>query len=1200
MRLSVLISVLVLLAGFSIATPPPGGIASCVNITASGSYFLLGNLIGSPNPNVAIAGSASCIRITSSNVVLDCMGFSITKQTNLSVPSGAIVVDNLPPSAPLTNITVKNCAISGFDVGIAASVVNSSLFQNNTVWNGTLYGIGYGTSSLDSAFIGNTVHDISRAPGFPPPLAPYQGFFLSDGVNGTFVNNTAYGNLGDGFHLDSGSDNNSFSGNTAYGNARGFYLHSSGGNNLSGNSAFSNSGPGFFDGGFYLDNSDGNNLAGNIAHDDRVGIFLTDSDGNTVSGSQIYSNIGGLRLQSGSDGNGLTLNTIYNNSDACVYLLSSSFNNFTDNYLSSCPNVGLIASSESSDIISGNNITNMTGSLPFLLQFVSSSAIRQNNIHGNSNLGLNLQFSPANNITGNSIYNNSAGGLQLLVSNNNNISGNTAYSNGGNGFAVLSSSFVSLDGNSAYQNSKDGFLVNDSPVLITSHNSLSGNTARNNSMNGFHLFISDNNNLSGNTAYGNARDGFFLEGSNSSAPPIFTAPARTTASLSPAPPTSGGNAHNNLLAGNTAYQNAMNGFELFIASNNSLSGNTAYSNSRNGFLLHGTNSTSGGSSCGNFICEPLLGETFITCPVDCGISVKGPRSASLSAPLLRLRSGSLAPPPPPPSPGSGLSTNNSLIGNIAHDNADAGYLVNMSRNTTFLNNTAYQNAFGIYEKGANVTATWIYNSWFYGNGWEIAESKPFTGSPLLRIVNSKLGSGSVNISLNDTLNGGYQINDTSSPGQSPENRSSFAGKYLKVNFTGEPAIDSLAFHWSDLEASGQTEDSIQLYTWNMSGWLVTPGQALAAPSNTLSAPALSNITADDIYGLFILPPQGGGENSGSLSLSINSSCSGNTVTVRSSGSPIAGIDVKVDGDPIGPTDGGGKASFDGCGKTVTIHASGSGYYSASASAALLSCAECLPACANDSECPSEKSCTGGQCIPVSCPCGVITGHACLAFGCCSDSMCPSGQACSPDHKCKESFGCTSDAQCKDSQACDIPPGAAGGACRDITGQCGAAKGHRFVPYGYECGNESGCPQCPQGRSCVEHKCLSNDITCPSTAVVGDNKTCLLTENDKACGPGQNCTAKITTPDGREFDAAPDENGNVQVPASISGKIKVTLLKDGKVVKEVFINVLPRSASGDQGKPAVSSPLEIWPVWLLIAVILVILAFLYYRRRKEKK
>ncbi|HSB46903.1 MAG TPA: right-handed parallel beta-helix repeat-containing protein [Candidatus Bilamarchaeum sp.] len=1257
MRAYVLIVILAILAGFSAAIPI-GGIVSCVNITTSGSYFLLTNLSGSPNPNVAIAGSASCIRIISSNVVLDCMGFSITNQTNLSVPSGAVVVDNLPPSAPLTNITVKNCAISGFDVGIAASVVGSSLIQNNTVWDGTLYGIGYGTSSLDSQFIGNTVHDISRAPGFPAPLAPYQGFFLSAGVNGTFVNNSAYGNLGDGFHLESGSDYNRFTGNaafgnggygfginsssfntlegnTAYNNSRGFYLYSSSGSNLTNNTAFSNAGPGFFDGGFYLESSSNNSMANNTAHDNAVGIFLTGSDGNAVRDSEIFNNVGGFRLQDASDGNTVENNAIYNNSDAGAYLLFSSNNTFASNEVYGCPNTGVTVAFESGDVFAGNDLHDNGLAWNLLVQFVSYSVFSGNTLHGNSVSGLMVFQSFLNNFSSNEIYGNGADGMTLSEANNNLFLQNSIHDNPGHGINGLSSSFNNLTGNSVFENGRDGILFADS-FSVFSHNRIADNAIHDNGWNGIELVKTDNNTLENNTVFGNGFNGIALNPGVSLVVPSLAAraaPFRASLAPGPIPPTpsiSGsdnnsllandvygnsrngillnassrnillgndayGNAQNgislipavvspiiftapepsaflsgaqlfvppppgpspsvskasdkNLLVGNTAYENSRNGVYLNTSSNNSLLGNTAYSNGNDGFLLHDENisvSGGGGSICGNFICES--GET-ISCPIDCGPPASHNNLSGNIAFGNDLHGFELD-----------SSDNDRLLGNLAHDNADSGYRINNSPNTTFFNNTAYGNAFGFYETGnPNESATTINRSWFYGNGWEITEIGPvlilLNGNPGFQIINSKLGNSSVNISLNDELlGGGYQLNDTIAPAPPLLHLVSFHDKYLKVNFTGESEIDALSYIWSDTEATGFQEALIRAYTWNGTNWTLTPSQSTDALSNTLSTFALANITDDDIYGLLVPPAPDEDTPQDSLSISFASQCSGNTVTVSSNGEPVTAARVVIDSSDVYYTGADGKAVFPGCGGSVTIEATKSGYSPADASASPVACSECAP--------PPQNATN-------------VT----------------------PPQPPQPSYECMNDSQCMAADYCDIQQNQTGGKCRPAAGDCGQVRDHRFVPYGYQCGSEPGCPSCPSGQSCVDHVCVIYDLTGPETTFINGTAAVHATNSTAPCAL---CDLVIADPSGKTFTGKSDVAGGFAFPTPLKGIYNVTLLVDGKPYKSVLINALPQSQPPEPAKPTENAPAEQFPWWLLILVAILILFFIYTRRRKEKR
>ncbi|MEW6722034.1 MAG: hypothetical protein AB1324_02135 [Candidatus Micrarchaeota archaeon] len=61
-------------------------------------------------------------------------------------------------------------------------------------------------------------------------------------------------------------------------------------------------------------------------------------------------------------------------------------------------------------------------------------------------------------------------------------------------------------------------------------------------------------------------------------------------------------------------------------------------------------------------------------------------------------------------------------------------------------------------------------------------------------------------------------------------------------------------------------------------------------------------------------------------------------------------------------------------------------------------------------------------------------------------------------------GCASNDACADDEFCS-----AAGECEAIAGTCGEARNHTFVPY--ECGEPPDCAICPQGKMCVEHRCV---------------------------------------------------------------------------------------------------------------------------------
>ena len=79
-----------------------------------------------------------------------------------------------------------------------------------------------------------------------------------------------------------------------------------------------------------------------------------------------------------------------------------------------------------------------------------------------------------------------------------------------------------------------------------------------------------------------------------------------------------------------------------------------------------------------------------------------------------------------------------------------------------------------------------------------------------------------------------------------------------------------------------------------------------------------------------------------------------------------------------------------------------------------------------------------------------------------------------------------DTDCKDTQYCDIPAGAKGGDCKDI--QARGLIANHTVAIPYQCGDSAACPACPQNQACVDHICVSYNLTGPEHSFVGENAT----------------------------------------------------------------------------------------------------------------
>jgi parallel beta-helix repeat protein len=524
------------------------------------------------------------------------------------------------------------------------------------------------------------------------------------------------------------------------------------------------------------------------------------------------------------------------------------------------------------------------------------------------------------------------------------------------------------------------------------------------------------------------------------------------------------------------------------------------------------------------------------------------------------------------------ASSNNLTNNTAHDNENGYHLINTDNNT-LIRCVAYNNSnAGFLEEGTHIIGTTIINSWFYDNPWEIVQQAP--QEPVnFTIIKSKLGNSSINISLSDVLTNGYRLNDTTDPSDGavkPNSTSavSFKHKYLKVDFQDEPQLDELAFHWTGAEASLFAESSIKAFVWNGTNWTLTPNQTTNAASNNITVVNVTNITSDDIYGLYATPALPSPNEDNSLSVNFASSCDGNMVTVTSRGDPLEDARVAIDGTDVQYTNGSGQVTFEGCGKTVNIHVTRSGYASEDLTGALVSCEQCL----------------------VPCECGQIVDNQCVPYQCCSYEDCPAGQQCEANvcvERCEPPSCCTSDGQCGVNETCRVQQGAATGKCEELA-VCGLVENHT-IAESWECGGPY-CPGCPEGFLCDAHRCVQDRLSCPSTGFVGEEKSCQGIVKGEPCA---NCDYEITDPTGKKSKGRTDENGNFVFPLGMEGTYKVALLdKDGDVLKIVKVKSLPRSEPIEPVKPTVPATDPTSMLWVLLLLGLIIAAVLYWKKGKK--
>jgi len=173
-------------------------LSTCAAITAPGNYNVSG----------ALSGTASCVVISSSDVVLDCLGNTITYGS-----AGTGIGINISSNRGISNITVKSCNIQksgtlGTDnYGIYMKNASSVVVMHNSIsTNGTSFndGIDVMDQSRDVILFNNSI----RTQG---STAECYGVWVKNATNVNITGNTIFarsaGNVNDGIYLRQSHNN---------------------------------------------------------------------------------------------------------------------------------------------------------------------------------------------------------------------------------------------------------------------------------------------------------------------------------------------------------------------------------------------------------------------------------------------------------------------------------------------------------------------------------------------------------------------------------------------------------------------------------------------------------------------------------------------------------------------------------------------------------------------------------------------------------------------------------------------------------------------------------------------------------------------------------------------------------------------------------------------------------------------------------
>ena len=1097
------------------------------------------------------------------------------------------------------------------------NITNSVGFRNG---NGVFVDAG-GSSNI--WLVNNTMDNATAGGGS-------FGFRVDSSSGVTFINNRASNNSGYGYLLNSGS--NVLQGNNAsFGTLYGFYLSASDQNNLSNNLAFNNT-----DDGFDLHSSSGNNLTGNKAYNNTIdGFYLIGSTNNIYGSNAAYNNSNnGFVVDFGSEYNNFTSNTADTNKQNGFQLVEADNNRLTGNNATGNLNNGFHLDKSTYNNLTSNTALNNIFNGFFIAYPSDNNYLYGNNALLNTLIGFYVQGSNQVNMTANTAHDNGNHGFFLNQSSFCNITSNTAYNNGGDGFGLyFGSNNNILRNNTAYGNTgafnpafgSDGFWLGGT-AGSSDNNLLIDNMAFGNNNSGLSVTLSFNNTLINNTAHDQLNYyGFFIP-----------------------------NGSGNTLINNTAYGNPGPGFVLQSTADTNMSGNTAYNNPAGGVFVQNSDNTrmvgdhlynnypdfklSGGSSAlylTNVIFDNPVGGVF-------NFTNLSLYDSALSGEIYTISWASL----PSPLGSDYFSFRNKFVNitNYSSVSIDSIVWSWLPSGVTF---PPYNESHFILAK---------YN----GVAWDYTLNRtPDISNHVLSLANVNTFSDYAilqydypNISLAKTVSPGtIQINNNvtyhltaTNTGFTDLNLTIIDVLPLNVSFTGSTvpptSVVGQTISWVGI-ATLHPGDSFDIYynvTANASGTYTNhanaTGVVIRSPTYNISAAATSSFTANNRT---TPPPTGGGEENHPLAVSLDSSCDGNVVTVTSSGHTVsnARVLVEINGvQTIYYSNADGIVTFSGCDGPVNITASGSTYTPGSISnRALIACSSCPvcqtdsdcnmacsvthydpncgkyqciggqcvpPECQNDSDCPDTERCTQNRCEPVPCPDGVVIGHKCVQCGqdsdcgsgqscdtsthtcsprcqyaCCADSDCLPGQTCdAATHACKCQFGCCADSDCKTDQSCNSETHAC---------QCK-----------FECCSDT---DCPANQTCVDNRCTSGGLSGNKTGYVGTNETVRATQDGN---PASGADIVITDPSGRTFKGKTGPDGSLSFPLTLSGTYKVALMQNGKPIATMTVDSLQQNLPPQPGLLAlILGFLAANLLWIIILLLLILAFILYMRRRGEK-
>ncbi|MGV8171150.1 MAG: BspA family leucine-rich repeat surface protein [Candidatus Woesearchaeota archaeon] len=385
----------------------PYGLMNCSNLTVAGAYYKLLNNVSSSN---------TCFRILAQNVTLDCQGNWISYTGDGSINAYGLITEQY-------NITVQNCNIYNYTVGIYYNGSDNGTIRNNTIET-------YSNNTVPGSDTGIT------------PRAPGIYIFLSD--YNVLEDNTAYSMYGRGIYLNGASDTMLLRNNaTSYSNP-GINIYEGYRNSIVDSHGISNTSNGIrviYDGNITIQNSSGSSVSSS-------GIYLAYVDYNIVNNSAGYS----------VSGEGIYFESV----DYTIISRSTGTSNSSNGI-----DIGYV--SDYNTIIDSTGIS--TSGRGMNLQAFDNSTIRNSRANSTVNNGLYLTGDNAT-VYNCSVYSQETYAFYSQGIVNSIIANSTFYSTNDDAFSLVGSSFNNLSNNNITSTTGYGIRIWSGTGNILTNNNI--------------------------------------------------------------------------------------------------------------------------------------------------------------------------------------------------------------------------------------------------------------------------------------------------------------------------------------------------------------------------------------------------------------------------------------------------------------------------------------------------------------------------------------------------------------------------------------------------------------------------------------------------------------------------------------------------------------------------------------------------------